>query len=183
MRTVPPLGATLQPTSSIRVASDELLDLFNQQVTNELEASQLYLAASIWFDQRDLTGFSKYMLAESNDERSHALQFIEFSNKRNIPLKLESIQAPDVSSWNTPEQVWEALLDAEKENTLALLEVADAAVNCQDHAVNTFLMPFHMEQVDSEDKLGTILAKVRDENKTPGLLRQLDSELGTGVSS
>jgi len=35
-----------------------------------------------------------------------------------------------------------------------------------------------MEQVDAEDKISTILAKVKDENKTPGLLRQLDHELG-----
>ena len=33
--------------------SDELLALFNAQVTNEMAASQLYLSASIWFDQRD----------------------------------------------------------------------------------------------------------------------------------
>ena len=32
--------------------------------------------------------------------------------------------------------------------------------------------------MDSEDNLRTILAKVKDENKTPGLLRQLDTELG-----
>jgi hypothetical protein len=37
--------------------------------------------------------------------------------------------------------------------------------------------------VEEEDKLRTILAKVRDENKTPGLIRQLDSELGMEVSS
>jgi len=32
--------------------------------------------------------------------------------------------------------------------------------------------------VNSEDKLRTILAKVQEESKTPGLLRQLDTELG-----
>jgi ferritin len=41
-----------------------------------------------------------------------------------------------------------------------------------------FLNPFHMEQVDAETKIGTILAKVKDEQKPPGLLRQLDHELG-----
>jgi ferritin len=46
-------------------------------------------------------------------------------------------------------------------------------------SLTAFLMPYHMEQVNAEDNLRTILAKVRDENKTPGLLRQLDSELGS----
>lgn len=52
-------------------------------------------------------------------------------------------------------------------------------INNIDHAVTTFLMPFHMEQVNAEDQLRTIVAKVCDENKTPGLLRQLDYELGS----
>jgi hypothetical protein len=38
------------------------------------------------------------------------------------------------------------------------------------------------EQVNSEDNLRTVIAKVGDENKTPGLLRQLDSELGQEAS-
>jgi len=37
--------------------------------------------------------------------------------------------------------------------------------------------------LNSEDHLGVILAKVRDENKTPGLIRQLDTELGQEASS
>lgn len=44
--------------------------------------------------------------------------------------------------------------------------------------MTSFLQPFHLEQVESEDKMATILAKVRDEKKTPGLLRQLDTKLG-----
>jgi hypothetical protein len=39
------------------------------------------------------------------------------------------------------------------------------------------------EQVDSEDNLRTILAKVKDESQTPGLLRQLDYELGSETGS
>jgi hypothetical protein len=38
-------------------------------------------------------------------------------------------------------------------------------------------------QVNEMDKLRTILAKVKDENKTPGLIRQLDTELGAGVAA
>ena len=174
--------ATIRAPADVRVVSEDLLQLFNQQVTNELEASQLYLAASVWFDQADMIGMSKFMRRESDDERHHAILFIDFANKRNMHIRLDTVQAPD-ADWATPEEVWEDLLEGEKENTQALLKVADAAQKSQDHAMVAFLMPFHMEQVDSEDKLRTIVSKVRDENKTPGLLRQLDSELGLESSS
>jgi hypothetical protein len=44
-----------------RDISDEVLTLFNSQVTQELAASQLYLSASIWCDQRDLIGMASFV--------------------------------------------------------------------------------------------------------------------------
>ena len=117
------------------------------------------------------------MLAESTEERGHALQLIDFANKRNIPIKLQSLDAPN-SDWDSPEDVWKDVLKLEQSNTESLLRLAEAANECQDYAVLACLNPFHMEQVDAEDKISSIIAKVTDENKTPGLLRQLDHELG-----
>lgn len=176
-RTVSVARFLTRPVVTPRTASGELLELFNAQVTHELEASQLYLSASIWCDRNDLIGMAKFMRSESDDERMHALAFIDFANKRNIPLKLEDIEAPD-AEWRNPEELWQDILTAEMENTQSLLALADAAAQCSDHAVGAFLQPYHMEQVNAEDSLRVILSKVRDENKTPGLIRQLDSELG-----
>eukprot|EP00550_Attheya_septentrionalis_P009039 CAMPEP_0198283770 /NCGR_PEP_ID=MMETSP1449-20131203/3357_1 /TAXON_ID=420275 /ORGANISM="Attheya septentrionalis, Strain CCMP2084" /LENGTH=177 /DNA_ID=CAMNT_0043980577 /DNA_START=240 /DNA_END=773 /DNA_ORIENTATION=- len=158
----------------------EVEQLFMEQVTNEFSASQLYLSASIWCDRNDMTGMASYMRAESNEERGHGMTLIDFAMKRDFNLSLQTVPAPE-SDWEGPEELWEALLDGEKDNTQSLLRLADAAQTCHDHSLLTLLMPYHMEQVNSEDKLKTILAKVRDENKTPGLLRQLDTELGAVV--
>jgi ferritin len=155
----------------------ELLDLFNHQVTHELESSQLYLSASIWFDNHGFEGMAAYMLVESTKEREHALQLIDFANKRHFPIKLETLVAPN-SDWDDPEQVWQDVLKLEHENTNNLLLLAEAANKCHDFSVLAFLNPFHIEQVDSEDAIATIIAKVHDETRTPGLLRQLDHELG-----
>jgi ferritin len=121
------------------------------------------------------------MRHESDEERGHALEFVDFAMKRNIPISLEELEAP-ASDWDTVEDLWAAILQAEMDNTQLLLVLGDAASQCNDHAVSTFLQPFHLEQINSEDNLRTILAKVQYENKTPGLLRQLDSELGQDTS-
>jgi ferritin len=172
------LHMTPRPQILPRVPSDTMLGLFNLQVRNELEASQLYLSASIWCDANDFPGMASFFLSESNDERSHALSMIDFANKRSIRIRLSDLVAPD-ATWETPEDLWEDILTAEMENTQSLLLLGDEAAKCSDHVTTAFLMPYHMEQVNAEDSLRTILAKVRDENKTPGLLRQLDSELGS----
>lgn len=160
--------------------SEKLLELFNRQVTQEFMASQVYLSASIWFDNHDWEGMAAYMLAESGEERMHGLGFVDFAMKRNIPIELQSIPAPPVSNkdWESPEDVWQSILELEQRNTRSLLDLATAANECNDFAVLAFLNPYHMEQVNEEDKIGGILAKVRDENRTPGLLRSLDTELG-----
>jgi ferritin len=169
-------------SSSASRVSKELLELFNSQVTNELAASQLYLSASIWCDSKDLVGMAKYMLRESDEERNHALAFIEFAHKRGMDIKLENIPAPE-ASWKNVEEIWADVLKSERENTQNLLDLGDIAADCKDHALTTFLQPFHMEQVTSEDNLCTILSKVREENRTPGLIRQLDDELGSTTIS
>mmetsp|Transcript_28893 Transcript_28893/g.78284 ORF Transcript_28893/g.78284 Transcript_28893/m.78284 type:complete len:231 (-) Transcript_28893:1801-2493(-) len=159
--------------------SDELMDLFNKQVTQEFIASQVYLSASIWFDQNDWEGMAAYMLAESAEERQHGLGFVDFANKRNIPIELQVIPAPvSYGEWSSPEDVWKSILELEQANTRSLLNLAEAANACHDFAVMAFLNPFHLQQVNEEDKIGSIIAKVTDENRTPGLLRSLDVELG-----
>jgi len=156
--------------------TEKLSELYNKQVTNELTASQLYLAASIWAEKKELVGTAAYMRSESEEERGHAMKFIEFGNKRNIDLELEALEAPP-KQWSSVEDLWKALLDAEKENTEALKRLADVAMDTRDHALISFLEPFHMEQVNSEDELETIVSKVRHQSQTPGLLQQLDAEL------
>ena len=128
---------------SVGGPSEDLLQLFSRQVTQEFSASQLYLSASIWFDRREWEGMSAYMLAESAEERGHALEFVQFANKRNIPIELETILAPN-SQWKEPEEVWADILKLEETNTANLLKVAEAANACQDYAVLAFLNPFHV---------------------------------------
>jgi len=121
------------------------------------------------------------MRGEADEERTHGLSFIDFAMKRSLPLRLGPVSAPP-ASWGSPEELWSDVLNCEKRNSVSISNLADAAHSCHDHATAAFLQPFHLEQVDSMDKLSTILAKVKDENQTPGLLRQLDSELGSEAS-
>ena len=158
-------------------AINKMHSLYNSQITNEMNASQLYLSASIWCDEKELTGMASFMRKESTEERDHALEMIDFALKREIPVDLEALPQPH-AHWESVEALWADLLGAEKANSKALYTLADAAQACQDHAVTTFLMPFHSEQVEAVANMKTILAKVREESVTPGLIRQLDTQIG-----
>jgi ferritin len=177
---VAPLSAA---TSSI-TETETLPVVYNQQVTNELMASQLYLSASLWCERRELVGMAEYMRSESAEERGHALEFIDFANKRHMPLQLQTLEAPP-SDWKSVTDLWESLLNAEKENTQALQKLGQVAAENKDSPdatlLTTFLDPFFTEQMESENELRKIVAKVRDMESTPGLLRQLDAEFGNKI--
>jgi ferritin len=170
--------------ASGEAAVDKMHKLFNSQITNEMKASQLYLSASIWCNEQELTGMASFMLKESSEERAHALEMVDFGLKRDITIELEALPAPN-AHWESAEALWADCLQAEKANSQALYTLANAAHECQDHAVTTFLMPFHTEQVDAVSDMKTILAKVREEkhSNTGLIIRQLDSELGASVAA
>ena len=164
-------ATTAQPST---YASPELLELWSNQVSVELAASQLYLSASIWFRARDMDGMAAWMLGESGEERGHGLQILEFAMKKGFPVHLQPLDAPP-SDWQDPVQVWEDVMNAEQTNTQNLLKLAAVAEQCQDYAAVAFLNPFHIEQLEADDKVGGILSAIRE---APGILRELDHKLG-----
>lgn len=151
----------------------ELIQLWSDQVSVELSASQLYLSASIWFRERSMAGMSAWMLDESGEERGHGLAILEFGHKRQFPISLSGLDAPK-ADWQTPVQVWESILEAEQTNTQNLLRLAKVSSECGEYACQAFLDPFHLEQLEAEDKVGSILAKI----KGGANLSDLDFQLG-----
>ena len=155
--------------------SQELLDLISRQVSVELSASQAYMSASIWFRAREMDGSAAWTLEESDEERGHGKEILEFAMKNHFPVTLEPLAAPK-NDWNHPSEVWETILGLEQQNTQNLLRIAAVADQCGMYGVKAFLDPFHVEQIDAEDKVGGILAKVRGADEA--LLWQIDHMLG-----
>jgi ferritin len=172
-------GASIAPQAVQRQGgpSQHLLDLISKQVSVELMASQAYMSASIWFRSRDLDGMAAWMLDESDEERGHGKEILEFAMKSHFPVTLDPLAAPR-SDWETPDQVWTDILALEQNNTRNLLAIAAAASECHQYGVMAFLDPFHVEQIEAEDKVGGIVAKVRGASGNEGFLRELDHLLG-----
>ena len=171
-----PFGVPNPPTTTATTVgpSQELMELFSKQVSQELHASQVYLSASIWFRAHELSGMSAWALEESGEEREHGLSILEFANKRKFPVILNPLQAPR-SDWESVVEVWQDILQLEQDNTKCLLTVAAAADRCHDYGSLSFLGPFHEEQIDAEDKIGKILAKLKN---SPEMMGVVDHELG-----
>lgn len=93
---------------------------------------------------RDLDGMSAWMLEESEEERGHGKEILEFCMKSHFPVTLEQLPAPSTHHWTAPDQVWEDILKLEENNTQNLLKIAEAAHDCKQYGVMSFLDPFHI---------------------------------------
>eukprot|EP00088_Acartia_fossae_P040337 TRINITY_DN42008_c0_g1_i1.p1 TRINITY_DN42008_c0_g1~~TRINITY_DN42008_c0_g1_i1.p1 ORF type:complete len:182 (-),score=21.13 TRINITY_DN42008_c0_g1_i1:65-610(-) len=126
-------------------------DAIQGQINFELKASYVYMSMAAYFarDSVELPGLAKYFRNQSEEERSHAQKFIDYTNLRGGNVVLKDLSAPEVD-WKSAKNAWEFALTLEKENNKSLMnlwKVADQAgdMQLQDYLESEFLQ----EQVES----------------------------------
>lgn len=157
--------------------SPALLKAFNDQVRLEFESSFAYLQMGADFESRSLPGIGAWMRAQSGEEHTHALKFIQFVLDRGGKLELKALAAPAP----TPDSVvgtFQVALSHEQRVTSAIHGLYAKALDEGDYSSLPLLQWFVNEQVEEENTVSTILDRLRmvGEDRT-GLLF-LDRELG-----
>jgi len=73
----------------------DLLSGLQQHLNMERQAHSAYFAASIWFAERELRGFSRFFQKESASEHSHAGGVGDYLIARGQTIVLQALEAPD----------------------------------------------------------------------------------------
>jgi len=124
----------------------------NAQINMELNASYVYqsMAAHFAHDTVSLPGLAGRFRKEAEEERSHALKFVDYLTKRGGQVVFTDIKAP-VNSWKSAREALEAALELEKAVNASLLKLHAAA----DDACDPHLADF-IEEEFLEDQVGTL---------------------------
>jgi len=128
----------------------------NKQINLELYASYVYLSMSCHFERDDvaLPGFAKYFKKMSDEEREHAMKFMEYQNKRGGRVVLQNVTKPERDEWGTALDSIQASLALEKHVNEALLELHKLATSHEDGQMTDFLEANYLnEQVESIKEL------------------------------
>ena len=159
--------------------SEKLEAALNEQMNWEIYSAHIYLSMSSHFSQKGLGGFSRWMLAQYQEEMFHAMKFFDYINEAGGHAKLGVIESPKMF-WETPLAAFEEALEHEKGVTARVNAIADLAMDERNHAVGIFLQWFIAEQVEEEDSVGDIVGKLKMVGDGGGLF-MLDRDLGTRV--
>jgi len=138
----------------------EIEDALNKQIFIELRASYMYLAMAGYFGRSgiSLPGFQKFFVEQSNEERAHALLFMNYLNTRGGTVKLQNLPDPsfiDIS----PLEAFQRTLNMEHEVYQSLLKLHGIAGDRSDPHLSDFLETNYIEgQVQDIKKITDFVA-------------------------
>ncbi len=134
-------------------------DLLNLQVTREAYSSNLYLAMASYMEVEGFAGISKWMYAQSDEERIHMLKFIAYINDRGGEAVIDSIEQPPVK-FGSIKETFEAVLEHEQKITAWINDIVAATFEEKDFTTYNWLQWFVTEQIEEEASVKEILDKL-----------------------
>ena len=140
--------------------SKELVDAFNAQIANEFGASMQYVGIAAHFHQRQLTLLAKLFFAQADEERLHAMKFVQYLLDTKGQLRLPAVPAP-VPTFGSAEEAVQAALNWEHEVTKQITGLMDLAVKQNDYLSQSFLQWFIDEQLEEVVKMDRLLSVIR----------------------
>lgn len=154
----------------------ELTELINEQINREFFSAYLYLDIANYYLSENLDGFSNWFQIQAQEERDHAMLFIDYMRGNDASVELKEIHAPNVD-FSSPKEPLEVAYAHEKSVTNAIHHMYDTAMQVKDFRTMQFLNWFIKEQNEEEK----IVKDIREKLSLLGAKKQglylLDNEL------
>jgi ferritin len=124
-------------------------ELLNQQIKNELYSAYLYLSMSAWLSNYGLNGYAHWFRVQAQEERDHALIFLNFIIQANGRVHLYAIDEPNFD-FKDVDELLNLNLSHEQFVTSLIYKIAAAAQEEGDFKTSEMIKWFVTEQVEEE---------------------------------
>ncbi len=162
---------------------NELTRAINDHLASEFQASHTYLAMSIWLREKDLAGFSIYMLNKSHEERQHASRMIAYLVDSDAEVELPTVEAPQ-RSWPSVQALFDVAYGMEKGVTASINRLYTMAEHQGERSATAMLDWFVAEQLQEEAEARFVCKRLRLAGDNSAALLLLDQQFleGTALS-
>ena len=140
--------------------SRELAKAFNVQIGHEFGASMQYVSIAAHFSQRQLKLLSKIFFDQADEEKQHAMKFVQYLLDTKGGLAIPAIPAP-AATFATAEDAVGTALKWEQEVTRQITALMEQAVKDNDYLAQSFLQWFIDEQLEEVVKMDRLVNVVR----------------------
>ena len=158
----------------------KVAELLNNQINKEFYSAYFYLDMANYYEEQGLLGFSSWYKIQAQEERDHAMLFIDYLQNNGGKVKFETIEAPAKEYKNFLEPLEETLVH-ERYVTSLIHTIYDAAYSVKDFRTMQFLDWFVKEQGEEEKNSDDLIKKFKLFGSDSKGLYSLDSEMGLRV--
>ena len=136
----------------------KVVELLNQQVNKEFYSAYLYLDFSNFYFDHGLDGFGNWYKIQAQEERDHAMLFIQYLQNNGEKVELEAIDKPQIALESAKSVLAEGLKH-EQYVTSLIHAIYDAAYSVKDFRTMQFLDWFVKEQGEEETNADNLVKK------------------------
>lgn len=160
--------------------SKNLQSAINTQIRNEYYSSYLYLSMAAYCESINFTGFAGWLRKQSEEELTHAMRLYDYLIDRDARVVLEAIDQPP-SEFGSLLEMFQQVLDHEKEVTSMIHSLYELALSENDHATSVELQWFINEQVEEEKSAIDMVENIKLAGKNSAALLILDQNVSGGA--
>lgn len=158
--------------------SKAMSDALNKHMNFELYSAHIYLSMCSVANEMGLKGSANWFMAQYEEEILHFRKFFNYLVDQGINITLTASKAVP-NKYKSLQDIFEKTLAHEQAVTKGINELMELAVQDKDHATQIFLQWFITEQLEEENTVQDIIAKLKlVGDKGHGLL-MIDNELGS----
>jgi ferritin len=156
--------------------SKKVEQAINNQIKEEEHSSRIYLAMASWCDAHGCPGAAAFFYRQTQEERFHALKFIQYVNERGGHAQLQAIPEPS-NTYNSIIELYQVTLKHEEFISDCINKLYEVATNEKDFSTQTWLQFFITEQIEEEATVRGILDKFEMIGDNKSGYYMLDQEL------
>ncbi len=132
--------------------SEALRTKLNEQITNEIIASQTYLSMACTFDGLALKNLAARFRKQTDEERTHALKILDYILAQAGKVRLQALPEPPAEFPSVVAAI-DAAVEHEQKVTRQINALMTLAEKEQDYATQSFLKWFVDEQVEEVETM------------------------------
>ena len=162
--------------------NDKVAALCNEQINKEFYSAYLYLDIANYYADQGLDGFANWYTIQAQEERDHAMLFLQYLQNNGEKVTLEAIAKPD-KEFPNHRAALAVGFEHEQYVTSLINNIYAAAHEARDYRTMQFLDWFVKEQGEEEKNADDMLKKYDLYGSDPKGLYSLNSELAARVYS
>lgn len=140
--------------------SKGIAQILNEQIEKEGYSSNLYLAMATWAEANGYNGISKWLYAQSEEERVHMFKVIEYIGERDEHAVIPEFKKPPIDYKNIPD-LFEDVLKHEQYITGSINDIVEKAIEEKDYTTHSWVQWFVNEQIEEEASVREIMDKLK----------------------